>query len=205
MLFFLNNFFVLKIYNDMKKIKSYLNFRNMCSKFQQKILKSTKILGFEVLKRLFLFVMPFFSFWPNLDKFWYCSHLSMLTQGKQLRGGGGEEGGSKKLSKLVKIWPKKLKKGITNKNSLFRTSNPNIFVSFQYFLLKFGTHVPEIEIHLLFSSCYIKISKTKKLFWNNRKILLYLFYFWILGRFGTPITCSFLTWYFRNLLCLFVS
>ena len=65
----------------------------------------------------------------------------------------------RKCQKLAK----KKTRDITNKNSLFRTSNPNIFVSFQNFLLKFGMHVSEIKIHFLLSSCYHKFLKTKQL------------------------------------------
>ena len=34
---------------------------------------------------------------------------------------------------------------ISNKNNLFRTSNLNNFVSFQYFLMKFGMQVPDVK------------------------------------------------------------
>ena len=71
-----------------------------------------------------------------------------------------------KTYKDIRVWSSE-RLLLTNKNSLFRTSNPKIFLSFQNFLLKFGMHVPEIKIHFLFSSCYHKFSKTKK--WLRRK------------------------------------
>ena len=40
---------------------------------------------------------------------------------------------------------------ITNKNSLFITSNLDNFVSFQYFPMKFGMYVPDIKQSFLFS------------------------------------------------------
>ena len=53
----------------------------------------------------------------------------------------------KKLFKKICL----LSRDITNKNSFFRTSNPNNLVTFQYFLLKLGMHFHEIKIHFLFS------------------------------------------------------
>ena len=114
----------------------------------------------------------------------------------------------KNLQTLSKLGKKT--RDITLKNSLFRTSNLNYFVSFQYFLLKFGLHVHEIKIHFLFSSYYHKLLKIKKLFRKKNQFFTiflifcnflpiwnpydFLTFYWILLKLGMlipPIALNF--------------
>ena len=111
--------------------------------FIRKYWKLTKLLRFEVMKRLFLLV------------------TSLVFYGE-----------------------------ITNKNSLFRTSNLNNFVSFQYFLTKFGMQVPYIKQSFLFHSCYINLSKTKKLLRKNKNFFNFFIFLPVFLKLWTHVTFS---------------
>ena len=94
---------------------------------------------------------------------------------------------------------------ITNKNSLFRTSNLNNFVSFQYFLMKFCMQVPEIKLHFFFSSCYYNFWETKKLYRKNSNFWHFFTFSPFFCKLWTLITFSIFIGSLWNLVCCFLS
>ena len=121
-----------------------------------------------------------------------------------------------KTYKDIRVWSSE-RLLLTNKNSLFGTSNPKIFLSFQNFLLKFGMHVPDIKIHFLFSSCYHKFSKTKKWFRRKKQFFTlflifcnyrptwspddFFIFYWIFLKFGMLV--SLIAFYFFYFQCCY--
>ena len=81
---------------------------------------------------------------------------------------------------------------ISNKNNLFRTSNLNNFVSFQYFLMKFGMQVPDIKQIYLLSSWYNNSPKTKKLLGKISNFFNFFHIFALFWKLWTHVTCSLL-------------